>query len=219
MKRIATLLIIGLVCGLTANAQSTKVLMKTSMGDMTIMLYDDTPLHKDNFETLVKNKFFDGLIFHRVIENFMIQSGNPNTRNHKSGEKYADASQGSTIPAEFRQNHIHKKGALAAARRGGPANPDKESSGSQFYIVQGQKLDDAMLARMQGGRSKPLTADEIKIYKEFGGYPPLDFEYTVFGEVIEGLDVIDKIAAVKTVSQRITTPVKDVKIISARIIK
>ena len=195
--------------------------MKTSLGDMTIMLYDDTPLHKDNFETLVKEKFFDGLIFHRVINTFMIQSGNPNTRNHKEGEYYGDGSKGTTIPAEIRPNHIHKKGALSAARQGDQVNPNKESSGSQFYIVQGQKMTDQLLAQMQSGRSKPLTQEEVNIYKEFGGYPPLDFEYTVYGEVIEGLEVIDKIAAVKVVNaaKRDNRPVMDVKIISVRIKK
>lgn len=190
------------------------------MGDMVIMLYDDTPLHKDNFETLVNEKFFDGLIFHRVIQNFMIQSGNPNTRNHKEGAPYPDGSKGSTIPAEFRPNHIHKKGALSAARRG-PGNPNKESSGSQFYIVQGNKLDDAALATWQSRRKKPFTQQELDIYKKSGGYPGLDFEYTVFGEVVDGFDVIDKIAAVKTVdpANRDDRPVKDVKIISATILK
>jgi len=220
MKRIASILLIGFVIGLAANAQSTELIMKTNMGDMTIMLYDDTPLHKDNFLTLVNDKFFDDLIFHRVIESFMIQSGNPNTRNHKDGESYADGSKGTTVPAEIRPNHIHKKGALSAARRG-PGNPNKESSGSQFYIVQGQKMTDAKLAQMQGGRSKPLTAKEIEIYKEFGGYPPLDFEYTVFGEVIDGLEVIDQIAAVKVVNpqKRDNRPITDVKIISVRVKK
>ncbi|MCK5821148.1 MAG: peptidylprolyl isomerase [Bacteroidales bacterium] len=218
MKRFVSIVLISCLGLLTAQSQSTKVLLKTTLGDMTIVLYDDTPLHKDNFETLVKDKFFDGLIFHRVMENFMIQSGNPNTRNHKKGEAYRDGSQGSTIPAEFRANHIHKKGALAAARRG-QGNPNKESSGSQFYIVHGTKMNDALLSQMQAGRSKPLTKEEIKIYKELGGYPPLDYEYTIFGEVTEGLDVIDKIAAVKTVSKRVTTPIDDVIIISARIIK
>lgn len=221
MKRFAGVMMIAILAVLSVQAQSTKVLMKTSLGDMTIMLYDDTPLHKDNFENLVKMKFFDGLIFHRVINSFMIQSGNPNTRDHKQGESYADGSEGTTIPAEFRPHHIHKKGALSAARRGGPGNPKKESSGSQFYIVQGKKLTDATLAQMQSGRSKPFTEDETKIYKELGGYPPLDFDYTVYGEVISGLDVIDKIAAVKTVNpaNRDDRPIKDVIIISARIIK
>lgn len=220
MKKFVNLLLLSCLGFLAVQAQSTKVLMKTSMGDMTIMLYDDTPLHKDNFESLVKDKFFDGLIFHRVINEFMIQAGNPNTRNHKPGESYADASEGSTIPAEFRPNHIHKKGALSAARRGA-GNPDKESSGSQFYIVQGEKYNDNMLAQVQSRRAKPFSQEEKEVYKKIGGTPFLDFEYTVFGEVIKGLEVVDKIAAVKVVDpkKRDNRPVEDVKIISARIIK
>lgn len=199
---------IAILAVLSVQAQSTKVLIKTSMGDITVMLYDDTPLHKDNFIELVNQKFYDDILFHRVMAGFMIQVGDPRTK----GEKAVDY----TIPAEIRKNHFHKKGALAAARMGDEVNPERASSGSQFYIVQGKKVKDEEFASYQTKRPSPFTEFEKKAYKEIGGTPHLDFEYTVFGEVTKGLDVLEKISLVKC--QR-TVPIKDVKIISARIIK
>jgi peptidyl-prolyl cis-trans isomerase B (cyclophilin B) len=212
MKRIAIVLLISLLAGIAANGQSTKVLMKTSMGDITLMLYDDTPLHKENFIDLVKTKFFDGISFHRVIPEFMIQAGDPRTKK----ENTEPAKQLQTIPAEFKINHFHKKGALSAARMGDQVNPQKESSGSQFYIVQGKTLSDAELDQFNSRRKSPFTDDERKIYKEIGGTPHLDFNYTVFGEVTKGIEVVDAISKVACTR---TVPDKDVTIISARIIK
>ncbi len=221
MKRIATFLLIYLLVGITAKAQETHVLIKTSLGDITVMLYDDTPLHRENFKALVNNRFYDDLIFHRVINEFMIQTGNPNTKNHQQGASYQDESFGETIPAEFKPDHIHKKGALAAARMPDQVNPRKESSGSQFYIVQGKTWPDNLMNNFNQKRPVPYTEEQLKIYREIGGYPPLDLEYTVFGEVIDGFDVIDRIAAVQTVdpARRDNRPVEDVRIISARVIK
>jgi len=165
--------------------KETIVLMKTTMGNMKIKLYNETPLHRDNFIKLVKEKFYDGLLFHRVIKDFMIQGGDPDSRNAPAGKQLGMGGPGYTIPAEILPQIKHKKGSLAAARDN---NPARRSSGSQFYIVHNSK-----------------------------GTPHLDGEYTVFGEVIEGLDVVDKIAAVKTAPG--DRPVEDVKIISVTIVK
>ncbi len=217
MKRIVSFIVVGLLMGSVLYAQSTKVLLKTTLGDITVMLYDDTPLHKDNFIDLVSNKFYDGLLFHRVMAEFMIQGGDPNSKEAEPGAILGNGSPGYTIPAEFRKNHIHVKGALAAARQPDNVNPQKESSGSQFYIVQGRKWKPAELTQMEAGTRPAFTAEERKVYIEKGGTPWLDFNYTIFGEVVSGLDVIDKIAAVKC-NQR-NRPFDDIKIISARIVK
>lgn len=208
MKRFASVMLIGILAVLNVQAQSTKVLIKTSMGDITVMLYDDTPLHKDNFIELVENKFYDDILFHRVISEFMIQVGDPKTKNEKAVDY--------TIPAEIRKNHFHKKGALSAARMGDQVNPERASSGSQFYIVQGKKVTAEELLKFGAGRPSPFTDEEAKAYMEDGGTPHLDFGYTVFGEVTKGLDVVEKISLVQC---NRSVPVKDVKIISARIIK
>ncbi len=214
MKRFASILLIAILAGLNLQAQNTKVLIKTTMCDITVMLYDDTPLHKDNFITLVNKEFYDGILFHRVFPNFMIQTGDPGTKNVEPGQQ---PEQLGKIPAEIRINHFHKKGALAAARQDDLVNPKKESSGSQFYIVQGKPVTDGELNNFNSTRRSPFTELEIKTYKELGGYPSLDFNYTVFGEVTKGLDVVEAISKVK-ISPR-GRPEKDVKIISARILK
>jgi cyclophilin family peptidyl-prolyl cis-trans isomerase len=171
-----------------AKTTETIVLLKTTMGDMKIKLYNETPLHRDNFIKLVNEKYYDGLLFHRVINNFMIQGGDPDSRNAPAEKRLGMGGPGYTIPAEILPKFSHKKGAVAAARMGDEVNPKKESSGSQFYIVHNNN-----------------------------GTPHLDGDYTVFGEVIEGMKVIDKIATAKTgVADR---PVEDIKIISASIVK
>jgi cyclophilin family peptidyl-prolyl cis-trans isomerase len=215
MKRIASILVLIMAVSMAMQAQSTKVLLKTSMGDITLMLYDDTPMHKDNFIKLVNDKFYDGLLFHRVMNNFMIQAGDPGSKNAGPEARLGSGGPGYTIPAEFRPNHWHKKGALAAARRG-QGNPNKESSGSQFYIVQGKKWTPGQLDMMESQGRPKFTPEQRTHYTQVGGYAPLDFEYTVFGEVTEGLDVVDKIAAVQV--NQANRPVKDVKIISAKVI-
>ncbi len=171
------------------------VLIKTSMGDMKVMLYNATPLHRDNFLKLVRENFYDSLLFHRVISNFMIQGGDPLSKNAPSGTALGMGDNGYTVPAEFVDTLFHKKGALCAART---ENPAKASSGCQFYIVQGQKLNDEQIKMMEMQRGIKLSDSQKKVYSTVGGTPFLDKNYTVYGEVVEGLDVIDKIAAVKT---------------------
>lgn len=185
--------------------KGTMVIISTSYGDMKVKLYDETPQHRDNFIKLAKEGFFDGLLFHRVIQQFMIQGGDPNSKNAQPGQQLGAGGPGYTVPAEFNPNFIHKKGALSAARQGDQVNPKKASSGSQFYIVQGRQASAQDLSR-SGIR---YTPEQIAIYTEVGGTPFLDQQYTVFGEVVEGLDVIDKIAAVRTAPG--DRPIEDVK--------
>ncbi len=176
-----------------------KFLLKTNYGDITLKLYNDTPKHRDNFIKLVTEGFYNGSIFHRVINHFMIQGG---------GAKAGTADAGYTIPAEILPKYFHKFGALAAARMPDHINPEKASSGSQFYIVQGKVYTDAELDSFEQYLKKKFTPEERKAYKTVGGTPHLDGAYTVFGEVIDGFDVINKIAAVKT--QTGDKPVEDV---------
>ncbi|MBE9483978.1 MAG: peptidylprolyl isomerase [Bacteroidetes bacterium] len=177
----------------------TMFVIHTDYGDITGMLYNDTPGHRDNFIKLINEGWFNGSTFHRVIEDFMIQGG---------GKEGGTVDVGYTIPAEFVSEHFHKKGALAAARMGDGANPQKRSSGSQFYIVQGKIYNDQELANLEVRKNCQWTAEQKEVYKTLGGVAFLDYDYTVFGEVIDGLDVIDKIAAVQTTEG--DKPVKDV---------
>lgn len=192
-----------------------QVLVETEFGNMLIQLSDATPLHRDNFIKLVESGFYDGLAFHRVIKNFMIQGGDPNSK-EENGQNLGSGGPGYTIPAEFVDSLYHLKGALAAARTGGPGNPEKRSSGSQFYIVQGLPTDESVLTskEAQGNFRYPTSVKEE--YESIGGTPHLDREYTVFGRVIEGLDVIDKIAAQPTApGDRPMKPIR-MKIISIK---
>jgi peptidyl-prolyl cis-trans isomerase B (cyclophilin B) len=190
MKKLLLILCLATSIGLMAqNKPETKVLIKTSEGSITVKLYNDTPLHRDNFIKLIKQGWYDNSPFHRVIKNFMIQGG---------GDQYGTQDPGYTIPAEIKTNHIHKKGALAAARMGDQVNPEKKSSGSQFYIVQGQKYDENTLKMMSARSKMNYTEEQRKTYSTIGGTPHLDGAYTVFGEVVDGFDVIDRIAATKT---------------------
>ena len=194
-----------------------KVEMITTEGRMVFVLYDDTPRHRDNFLKLISDHTYDGLLFHRVIGKFMIQGGDPESRDAKPNQMLGSGTLGYTVPAEFRDHHFHKKGALCAARQGDNVNPKKESSASQFYIVQGQVWDEKMLDRMEKEYHKKYTPEQRKVYTTIGGTPHLDGDYTVFGEIVEGMDVLDKIAAVQT--DRYNRPLKDVKIIKANVIK
>jgi cyclophilin family peptidyl-prolyl cis-trans isomerase len=202
------------VNNISLNAQAddnTLVLLETTYGDIKIKLYDETPFHKENFLKLVSEKLYDDQIFHRVINNFMIQAGDPNSKNAKPGQPLGYGDLGYTIPAEFNKNLFHKKGALAAARQPDNVNPAKESSASQFYIVHGKVYTDKELDLMeQRGVHIKFTEEQRKIYTSVGGTPHLDYSYTVFGEVIEGIDVVDKIASVKT-DQR-DRPLNDINI-------
>ncbi len=171
----------------------TRVKITTDFGVMIVRLYDKTPQHRDNFIKLANEHFFDSLLFHRVIQGFMIQGGDPQSKYAEPGQQLGMGDVGYTIPAEFDTSLFHKKGALAAART---PNPAKASSGCQFYIVQGNILTDADINNMEMGKGIKYTAKQRNIYKTIGGTPFLDQDYTVFGEVESGLEVVDKIAAV-----------------------
>lgn len=198
-------------------AKGTMIEMVTSQGKITLRLYDETPLHRDNFLKLVENHTYDGLLFHRVIKNFMVQAGDPKSRDAKPGQALGDGTLGYTVPAEFRPNLIHKRGALCAARQGDQVNPKKASSATQFYIVQGQVWDDKTLDMMEQRFGKKFTDEQRKVYSTVGGTPHLDGDYTVFGEVVEGMDVVNKICDLPC--DRMDRPVEDVKIISVKVIK
>lgn len=191
--------------------------MQTSEGTIVLRLSDATPLHRDNFLRLVKTKFYDSVLFHRVIQNFMIQAGDPKSKSAAEGVALGSGGPSYKVPAEFRPDLFHKKGVLAAARDN---NPEKASSGSQFYIVQGKKFTDAGLDSVETFRLKrTLPVEHRAVYKTIGGVPHLDQNYTVFGEVVRGLEVVDKIAATATTKTPPDRPVKDVRIIKARLVK
>lgn len=183
----------------------------TDYGVMRVKLYDETPKHRDNFLKLVKEGYYDGLLFHRVISGFMVQGGDPQSKNAAPGTMLGNGGPGYTVPAEFNPARFHKKGALAAARMGDQVNPNKESSGSQFYIVQGKPASEQELTMTQQRINITYTPEQRQVYTTTGGTPFLDMGYTVFGEVVSGLEVIDKIAAVQT--QPGDRPVQDVKMI------
>ena len=283
-KKLAIIFLSGLLliaCNATKKGQKTAssktqdtlydkkgemVLIHTPFGDMKVKLYDETPLHRDNFKKLVREGTYDSLLFHRVIGEFMIQGGDPESKNAKTGEMLGNGGLGYTIPAEFNKKYIHKKGALAAARQGDDVNPNKASSSCQFYIVHGRKyaasdiknledranmplkqkmftqiindsanlvLKERFVRCQQGGLQDSLNAiiknviepmidkaipdsllikyseEQIKAYSSVGGTPHLDFNYTVFGEVVEGLSIIDSIAAAK--KDKYDRPVKDIR--------
>jgi cyclophilin family peptidyl-prolyl cis-trans isomerase len=166
------------------------VTISTEQGTMHAILFDEAPKHKANFIKLAQDKFYDGLLFHRIIENFMIQGGDPNSRNAKPDDMIGNGSNGYKIPAEFHTKLFHQKGALAAARDN---NPAKESSGCQFYIVEGRKWNKTDLEKQAARAARKPTEAQKKIYETIGGTPHLDGAYTVFGQVIDGMPVIDKI--------------------------
>jgi cyclophilin family peptidyl-prolyl cis-trans isomerase len=183
--------------------------LSTRFGNMTIMLHNETPQHRDNFVRLVQEGFYKDLLFHRVIKQFMIQGGDPESRNAQPGQALGSGGPGYTVPAEFTDALIHRKGALSAARMGDNVNPQKASSGCQFYIVQGQTYTPDVLKGMAARSGRSYTPEQEAVYASEGGTPHLDGGYTVFGQVIRGLDVIDQIAAVSTDPR--DRPVEDVK--------
>jgi peptidyl-prolyl cis-trans isomerase B (cyclophilin B) len=164
---------------------------------MTAELYDATPQHRDNFIKLAEAGYFDSLLFHRVIEGFMIQGGDPNSKNAAPGIPLGSGGPGHTVPAEFVDSLIHVKGAIAAARTGDNVNPEKRSSGSQFYIVHGSPVDDNLLKNLEMRKGVTYTDEQRADYLAHGGTPFLDRDYTVFGKLLTGFDVLDKIAAVQ----------------------
>ena len=183
--------------------------LETKKGTIIIELYEDTPLHRANFIELVEKAFYDGLLFHRVIDGFMIQGGDPKSKNAKSGSALGSGGPGFTIPNEIDAGHVHIKGALAAARTPDEVNPEKRSSGSQFFIVHGSKLNEKMLDSFEARNGMHYSPEQRADYLEYGGTPFLDGQYTVFGRVIEGFEVIDSIATMqKDPNDR---PVEDVE--------
>jgi len=210
MKKILFLLSIVAIAFAGCGEKETQAVISTNLGDITIKLYDQTPQHRDNFVKLANEGFYDGTLFHRVINQFMIQGGDPDSKTAAPGQPLGSGGPGYTIPAEFVPELFHKKGALAAARRGA-GNPQKASSGCQFYIVTGKTATDAELDRMPN-----MTDARRAAYKDVGGTPFLDDQYTVFGEVVSGLDIVDKIGTVQT--QPGDRPVEDIKM-TIKIIK
>ncbi|MDE6493760.1 MAG: peptidylprolyl isomerase [Bacteroidales bacterium] len=180
----------------------------TPYGDMTVKLYNQTPQHRDNFIKLVKAQMYDNTLFHRVIKDFMIQGGDPKSKNAAPGEMLGTGDLGYTVPAEFVPGLLHKKGALAAARQGDNVNPRKESSASQFYIVQGRIYTPREIEILKTNYGVSFTPEQEQIYTTVGGTPHLDGQYTVFGEVIDGMEVIDRIAAQATDGNN--RPVEDI---------
>ena len=196
----------------TEPGKAPMVRISTKFGNMTVMLYNETPLHRDNFLKLVKEKYYDNLLFHRCIKTFMIQGGDPQSRGAAPSVMLGGGGPGYTVPAEFNANLVHKRGALCAARQGDQINPKKASSGSQFYIVQGRTWTDMELSQIEIniGRNNPgfkYTDAQKQAYKTTGGTAQLDMDYTVFGEVVEGFAVIDSINSQKTMRDR---PVEDI---------
>jgi len=205
--------------GLRKNDSKKDVEIITDKGIIIVRLSDSTPLHRDNFLKLAKQGYYDSILFHRVIKNFMIQAGDPDSKHAKPGAELGNGGPTYSIPAEFRASLFHHKGVIAAAREGDDVNPKKASSGSQFYIVEGKKFTDAKLdsfeIRYLHGRK--ISADQREIYKTIGGTPHLDQNYTVFGEVVKGLNVIDSISFVRTDTN--DRPIKDVRILKMKLIK
>lgn len=279
MKQNFWILLIILACSAVAcksgqkkdgNMEKETVLkIETSMGDIKVKLYNETPKHRDNFIKLAKDGTYNGTLFHRVIKDFMVQAGDPESKNAPKGKMLGSGDVGYTVPAEFvYPKYFHKKGALSAARQGDEVNPKKESSGCQFYIVTGKVFNDSTLLNMEQQKNQNkvteafnalaqkhmkeiykmrkandqdglyalqdtlfiqaeaeaakqpdfhFTPEQVKAYTTVGGTPHLDGEYTVFGEVVEGMDIVDKIQQVKT--DRSDRPEEDVKIINVSVIE
>jgi peptidyl-prolyl cis-trans isomerase B (cyclophilin B) len=197
---------LGLIAGCSAGRDNT-VVMHTSMGDITLRLYDHTPKHKENFLRLVENHFYDSLLFHRIIRDFMVQGGDPLSKNAQPGALVGSGSPGYDIPAEIKSLPI--RGALAAARFPDAINPGRLSNGSQFFIVQGTPQTEETLAEWEKRLGRTFSPEARAMYLRHGGSPQLDGQYTVFGEVVSGMDVVDKLAALPTDAN--DRPLRDVK--------
>ena len=228
-KYIAALACLLLALGLCAQSVRLKkkerrrdIELVTTEGTIVLRLSDSTPLHRDNFLSVVKSGYYDSTLFHRVIPGFMIQGGDGDSRHAAPGQPLGKGELPYTVPAEFRTSLYHRKGALAAAREGDNINPEKRSSSTQFYIVQGRPFNDASLDSIEQRRlqGRTIPPDHREIYHTTGGTPQLDGNYTVFGWVVRGLDVVDRIAALPT--SRGTDrdrPLQDVRIVKARLVK
>jgi cyclophilin family peptidyl-prolyl cis-trans isomerase len=209
MKKVLLMMLVLFTLNVSASKpKNTFVKISTSYGEVFIKLLNETPQHRDNFIKLVKEGTLNETLFHRVIKNFMIQGGDPTSKTAKSGTLLGNGDLGYTIPAEFSPNIYHKRGVLAAAR---DDNPTKASSASQFYIVQGKKYSDTELDALENGRlaGRKIPVEQREIYKKIGGTPFLDQSYTVYGEVVKGMEMVDKIADLKT--DKNNRPLEDVK--------
>jgi len=211
MKKVFCLFgLIAMMCFLSCAESEQMAVISTDLGDIKIKLYNETPQHRDNFVKLVKEGFYDGTLFHRVIPQFMIQGGDPDSRDAEAGKRLGQGGPNYKIPAEFNENLFHKRGALSAARQGDAQNPEKQSSGSQFYIVTGKVYSDAELEQSQGRmKDRKMTDAQKEVYKTEGGVPFLDGGYTVFGEVVEGMDIAEKIGLVQ--KDRSDRPLENMK--------
>lgn len=207
-----------------AQTQRKEVLLETTEGNIRIALYDETPLHRDNFLMLVQQQFYDSLLFHRTIRNFMIQAGDPDSKHARPGDPLGESSPEYTLPAEIRLPQLyHKRGAVAMAREGDDVNPEWRSSSSQFYIVYGKRFStpdvEAYAERMDTlTKGKAQMTQEIKdTYRKTGGAPHLDGTYTVFGEVTEGMDVVERIQQADTDDN--DRPMEDIRILRATVVE
>lgn len=226
MKKTITFLLFCLVTVLAQAQTDTRreVELVTDSGTIRIALYNETPLHRDNFLKHVQNGDYNGVLFHRVIKNFMVQAGDLASKTAQTGQMLGDTPEAYSIPAEICFPKLyHKRGALAAAREGDNVNPERASSSTQFYIVWGQKFSDQQLEWAQSridkytdGKAK-LTPELCETYKTLGGTPHLDGSYTVFGEVLEGLEIVEKIQQVATDDN--DRPINDIRIVSAKVVK
>lgn len=197
MRQLVTLFAcLSLCLILTGCAGDDFALIETNFGDIKVELYDSAPKHKENFAKLVKEGYYDGLLFHRVMQNFMIQGGDPMSKGAAAGSPLGSGGPGYLIDAEIGAPHL--RGALAAARTGGSMNPEKKSSGSQFYIVTGQPQSEATLKQYETMKGIKYNDTHRSIYLSEGGRPDLDMEYSVFGRVVSGMEVVDAISAVAT---------------------
>ena len=227
MTKLFTTLVLA-VFALAMHAQTDtlrhEILMETDSGNIRLALYNETPKHRDNFLKQTKNGAYDGVLFHRVIKNFMVQAGDQASKTAQAGQMLGDTPEPYTIPAEICFPKLfHKRGALAAAREGDDVNPQRASSSTQFYIVWGQKFSDGQLDWAQERIDKhtngtvKLTPEIKEVYKTLGGTPHLDGSYTVFGEVIEGLDIVEKIQ--QAVGDENDRPLTDIRIRKATVVK
>lgn len=224
MKKILFVLFIPTILMACSSSKNHVIRMHTTAGDIDLALYNETPLHRDNFIKLVKEQCYDSLLFHRVIQDFMIQGGDPTSKNAPKGKMLGEGDLGYTVKAEFMPKlHFHKRGALAAAREGDDVNPEKASSASQFYIVWGKIYTPESLQKYKEyykrrtGKELVITPEQEKAYTTIGGTPHLDGNYTVFGEVIKGLDIVDSIQQNKC--DRNDRPLNDIRIIKTKILK
>lgn len=200
-----------------AAQKNVKVILDTDLGEIEIILYEKTSEHKENFLKLVKEGFYNGVLFHRIIENFMIQGGDPQSKDAPKDKMLGSGGPGYTIPAEILPEYYHKKGAISAARTGDNMNPMRRSSGSQFFIVTGKVYSADELSMYEKRLNTKFTEEQRQVYTTIGGTPFLDAQYSVFGEVVRGMDIVEKLEKVKTGEG--DRPVKDVRIKSAKIVE